>query len=323
VRPWDTFAEPGDPVANSSTEGGGPGRPRLSVIVAASNDGALLARCVDALAAQAHSDAVEVLIARDAGRFDDVDRIALDRRIAGLRWIEAPPGTTVPRLRGLGIAQARADLIAMIEDDCVVADGWCRAAIATAGEPAAVGGAVEPGSYRRPLDWAVYFCEYGRFMLPLPSGPGAPLTGNNVVYSRLALMGLPDAVRTDFREAFVHATWQKAGIPTRVSESLVVRNINRWSLRHVTTVPFHHGRAYAAERFGARQAPVRVALAVLALGLPLLKLVRIAAGTLKRRRLTGRLLVAFPWAMIFVGSWSFGEILGCLAGPGDSPSRWR
>jgi len=27
--------------------------------------------------------------------------------------------------------------------------------------------------------------------------------------------------------------------------------------------------------------------------------------------------------MIFVGSWSAGEILGCLAGPGDSQSRWR
>jgi hypothetical protein len=229
----------------------------------------------------------------------------------------------VPRLRGLGIAQARADLIALIEDDCVVADGWCRAAIATAGECAAVGGSVEPGPYCKPLDWAVYFCEYGRFMLPLPVGLDAPLTGNNVVYSRQALSDLPDAARLDFREAFIHAAWQRAGTPTRVSESLVVRNVNTWSLRHVTTVPFHHGRAYAAERFGARPAPVRVAVAAVGLGLPFLKLFRLAAGTLSRGRLIGRLLVAFPWAMIFVGSWSAGEILGCLAGPGDSQSRWR
>ncbi len=317
------FAEPGAPVANSSTDTVARRSPRLSVIVAASNAGALLARCVDALSAQAPPDEVEILIVRDAGRFDDVDRTELDRRTPGLRWVDAPRGATVPRLRGLGIAQARADLIALIEDDCVVADGWCRAAIATAGEYAAVGGGVEPGPYQKALDWAVYFCEYGRFMLPLPSGPDAPLTGNNVVYSRHALADLSDAVRLDFREAFVHGAWQRAGIPTTVSESLVVRNINTWSLRHVTTAPFHHGRAYAAERFGARQAPVRVAVAALALGLPLLKLFRIAVGTLSRGRLAGRLLVAFPWAMIFVWSWSAGEVLGCLAGPGDSPARWR
>lgn len=299
------------------------GRPSLSVVVAASNDGTLLARCVDALSAQAHPDEVEIIIARDAGRFDDVARTELNRSTPGLRWVEAPPGATVPRLRGLGIAVARADLVALIEDDCVVADGWCRAAMASAGDCAAVGGSVEPGPYQKPLDWAVYFCEYGRFMLPLPSGPDAPLTGNNVVYSRHALEKLPDAVRLDFREAFIHAAWQQAGIPTKVTESLVVRNINTWSLRHVTTGPFHHGRAYAAERFGARPTPVRLALAALAVGLPLLKLFRIAAGTLSRGRLTGRLLVAFPWAMIFVGSWSAGEILGCLAGPGDSHSRWR
>jgi len=310
-------------VANSSTEVVAPGRPRLSVVVASSNDAGLLARCVGALMAQASPETVEVIVVRDADRFSGVDRTMCDRGGQAPRWIEAPPGTTVPRLRGLGIAQARADLIALLEDDCVVADDWCRAAIGTAGEHAAVGGSVEPGSYAKALDWAVYFCEYGRFMRPLPSGPDAPLTGNNVVYSRRALMDLPDTIRMDFREAFIHAEWQRTGIPTRVSDSLVVRNVNAWSLRHVTSVPFHHGRAYAAGRFGSRSAPVRFAVAGLALALPLVKLFRIAAGTLSRRRLVGRLLVAFPWAMIFVGSWSAGEILGCLAGPGDSQSRWR
>jgi len=293
------------------------------VIVASSNNGCVLAQCVDALSAQAHPDEVEIIIARDASRSGDVERAELNRRSPGLKWIDAPPGTTVPRLRGLGIAHANAELIALIEDDCVVADGWCRAAIATAGADAAVGGGVEPGDYRKALDWAVYFCEYGRFMLPVPSGPDAPLTGNNVVYARRALAGLPESERMDFREAFVHAAWQRAGTPTRASDTLVVRNINAWSLRHVTTVPFHHGRAYAAERFGTRTVPIRLGLAALALGLPLVKLVRITSGLLARRRLLGRLLIAFPWAMIFVGSWSAGEILGCLAGPGDSHSRWR
>lgn len=293
------------------------------MIVAALNDGALLTKSVEALALQADPSAVEVIVARDSSRFADVDRARLSNRFPALRWIEAPPGTTVPCLRGLGITAARGSLIAMIEDDCIVDAGWCEAALASAGPYAAVGGAVEPGPYRRRIDWAVYFCEYGRFMLPVPPEDAAPLPGNNVVYARQALLDLPESERMDFRDAFVHCGWQAAGIPTRVVGTLVVRNSNAWSLRHVTTVPFHHGRAYAGQRFARRSGVQRTALAVLALGLPFVKLVRTAAGTLSRRRFVGQLVLALPWMLVFAGSWSAGEMLGCLTGPGDSPSRWR
>lgn len=308
---------------SSTTESPARASLQLSVVVASSNHGALLKTCIEALAAQADPATVEIIVARDAERFADVDRSGLASRFPALRWIEAPAGTTVPRLRGLGIAAARGPLVAMIEDDCVVDTGWCRGALASPGHFAALGGAVEPGPYRRRLDWAVYFCEYGRFMLPVPSGGAAPLPGNNVVYAQRALSELPEAGRMDFRDVFIHAAWQAAGVPTGVTGDLVVRNVNSWSPRHVTTVPFHHGRAYAAQRFGARGAAVRTGFAVLAIGLPAVKLLRTIAGTLSRRRLLGQLALALPWMLVFAGSWSAGEILGCLAGPGDSPSRWR
>lgn len=296
---------------------------RLSVVVAALNHGGLLNPCVEALAAQADSSAVEIIIARDSARFADVDRAGVSNLFASLRWIEAAPGTTVPCLRGLGIAAARGHMVAMIEDDCVVEDGWCEVALASAGQSAAVGGAVEPGPYRRRIDWAVYFCDYSRFMLPISTADSVPLPDNNVVYARQALLDLPEGERMDFRDEFVLARWRTAGIPTRIVGNLVVRNINSWSMRHLTSVPFHHGRAYAAQRFGARSAALRVGVALLALALPLVKMLRIAAVTLSRRRLAGQLALAMPWVAISAVSWSAGEMLGCLAGPGDSPSRWR
>lgn len=293
------------------------------MVIASSNDGAILARCVDALAAQASSGDVEIIVVRDSTRVAGVDRAGILASAPGLQWIAAPPQSTVPRLRGLGMAASRGDLIAMLEDDCVVAADWCQAAVTTIGSNSALGGAVEPGPYRRALDWAVYFCEYGRFMLPLPSTPGPALTGNNVVYLRRALEALPEDSRREFREVFVHAAWHLAGIPTQVTGALVVHNINTWTWRHVTSGPFHHGRAYAAQRFSASSAMNRVAFSLMAIGLPLVKLLRITAGTLSRRRLTSRLIQAMPFMLVFVISWSAGEMLGCLRGPGTSPARWR
>ncbi len=293
------------------------------MVIASSNDGTLLERCLDALVAQADPGSVEIIIVRDAGRFGDVRRAESTEPVQNVQWIEAPPGSTVPLLRGLGIAAARADLVALLEDDCLVAPGWCRAAANSGNRVAAVGGAVEPGPYRRTLDWAIYFCEYGRFMLPVPSAGPAPLPGNNVVYRRWALDDLPETVRTEFREVFVHTAWQLAGVPTRVDGSLVVHNVNTWSLPDVTSDPYHHGRAYAAGRFGARSAPFRTVVALLALALPVVKLLRIVGGTVSRGRLIGPLALAVPWMLVFVTSWSLGEMAGCLAGPGESPARWR
>jgi hypothetical protein len=293
------------------------------VVIASSNPAALLEQCLAALAPQVASTETEVIVVRASGRADSIDKQRWSGSMPLLRWIDAPEHSTVPRLRGLGLAAARAERIALLEDDCIVAADWCRQALSLEGPAVATGGAVEPDSYDRTLDWAVYFCEYGRFMRPLVNSPGAPLTGNNVVYTRAAFTRLPPESLSEFRETFVHAAWQRAGVPTTVTDRLVVTNVNRWQPRHVTSVPFHHGRAYAAERFAQRSGVSRLGFAILAIGLPLLKSARIVGETLSRKRLLGRLVAAFPWILVFVTSWSAGEFAGCLWGAGSSPSRWR
>jgi hypothetical protein len=220
------------------------------------------------------------------------------------------------------MAAAGAPLIAMLEDDCVVESGWCREALALTAVAAATGGAVEPAPYLRAMDWAIYFCEYGRFMLPATADTRA-LPGNNVVYSRWALAGLPEVMRAEFHDVFVHDGWRDAGVPTQVTDRLVVRNVNSWSPQHLTSVRVHRGRAYAARRVGPRTFPVRAAIALLTVVMPVVKVLRIVRATAARGRWTGRLVLALPWMFVFMGSWSAGEILGCLAGAGSSPSHWR
>jgi len=300
-----------------------PTSPQLSVVIASTNDGALLIRCLEALTADADPARVEVLVARDTARTDGLDGTGVRERFPAVRWIDAPPGSTVPRLRAIGIGESRGEIVGLLEDDCVVRPGWCPAAIrAHVGPDLAIGGAVEPGPYAKALDWGVYFCEYGRFMLPVRKASHPPLPGNNVTYKRRALTELsssPDG----FQEVFAHAAWQRAGLKTSATPALVVWNVNAWSLRHVTVLPYHHGRGYAAKRFRNKSFGLRVVIAVMALGLPVLKTCRIVASTVSRRRLIGQLLAALPWVLVFTASWSVGESVGSLFGPGSSPSRWR
>jgi hypothetical protein len=301
------------------------------VVVASSNRAALLLRCVDALSGgpegtprRGQTVPLEILVVRDPAR-PDLDWAGARRRFPQVRWIEAPPDSTVPRLRGIGIEAATASLIALIEDDCLVHGDWSSAAIAAHGHDrlAAVGGAVEPGPYRRGLDWAVYFCEYGRFMLPLRNAGALPPPGNNVVYRADSLRALPAEVRRELQEVFVDAAWRRQDVRTGVSETLVVVNVNSWTARHLLAVPYHHGRAYAGARFGGRTRVSRWLVALLALSLPIVKTARIIVSVVSRGRRRRRLLHALPWIVLFNISWSTGEVMGCVLGPGSSPSRWR
>jgi hypothetical protein len=297
---------------------------RLSVVVVSFCTADILERCLDALMAHAASADVELLVVRviDSHGRSIVD--AAGQLFARATFTQAPAGTTVPQMRALGIAACRGEAVALLEDDCVVQPGWREAALTlTAGPYVALAGAVEPGPYTRRLDWAVYFCEYARFMLPVPSSGSPPLPGNNMVSRRAALMQPSVRIDGGFQEVFAQSRWLQSGQMTGGSSQLVVRNINRWPSRQLTSVPFHHGRAYAANRFADRPAGARLPFALITIALPFVKVARLLRETTSRGRLTGRLCQAMPWVLLFTASWSLGEAIGCLTGPGRSAARWR
>jgi len=283
----------------------------------------VLTQCLDALTAQAAGLDVEVIVVRDAGHQDTSD---VKSRFSHVRWIDPPARATVPEMRQLGMRACQGDIVALLEDDCVVDPAWCLAVIeAHASDDAAIGGAVEPGRYGRALDWAVYFCEYGRFMLPLrpQANIALALAGDHVTYKRAALHETLSDLADGFIDMFVHTSWANARVPMRTEETLVVRNVNSWSLRHVTMVPYHHGRAFAGERFSGRSAWFRAVMTCLAPALPPLKIGRVVADAMSRKRYRWRLLYALPWIVVFMTSWSLGEAIGCASGPGASLSQWR
>ena len=298
--------------------------PRLSVVVVSFNAPALLRQTLASVASETDGADAVLFVVAAAERAAAVGACTRDFPAATL--IEAPAAATVPQMRALAFARCRGAVVALLEDDCVVEPGWFEAVLAAHRSPdVAIGGAVEPGPYRRGLDWAVYFCEYGRFMRPLRPQPAIALAlaGNHVTYKRATLGPALPTSGEGFYDMFVHTAWAEAHMPMRAEENLVLRNINSWTLRHVTTVPYHHGRVYAAQRFGGMPAWRRRGVGCLALALPVLKTGRVARDTLSRKRMVGRLVQALPWIVIFMTSWSIGEAIGCVRGAGRSAAEWR
>ncbi len=304
--------------------------PALSVIVVSCRGGALLERCLTSLGTPTVPDAVEVIVA-EPGEAPGRNTERLKHRFPGIAWACDPRAQTVPELRSLGIARSRGAIVALLEDDCVVGDAWCATVVtAHQTEFAAIGGAVEPGDYATALDWAMYFSEYGRFMLPLPKGPARDLPGTNVSYKRSVLQSLPDGAVSDprqmgrgFYETFVHTALSRAGRRIATDPSLVVYNMNTWTAPEVLGARFHHGRGYAAMRVAGQPVGRRLPFLLVAAILPALQVVRTVREAVTRRRYLGQLGRALPWIVVLSISWATGEFLGYLLGPGGSLSRWR
>jgi hypothetical protein len=300
--------------------GATPARPTLSVVVVSFNPPPLLDRSLSALATQ---EAVSEIVVVRTG-IADAAMAPSRSRAAHAKWIEGN-GAAIPHLRRLGVESSSGDVVALIEDDCLVGDGWADAVLrAHQGAEVAIGGAVEPGAYRRALDWAAYFCDYVRFMLPLPTDRTGALAGNNVSYKREIVPELLAMTRADgLQEVFVHQAWHEQGKPMRADAGIVVRNEHRWSPTDVSSVPFHHGRAFGGRRASAWSTTRRVAFAAAAAALPLLHVARISQRVLSSRRADLPLVRALPWVGVFGVSWAAGECLGYLAGPGNSLEKWR
>jgi hypothetical protein len=63
--------------------------------------------------------------------------------------------------------------------------------------------------------------------------------------------------------------------------------------------------------------------ALLSAALPALKAARLAAEVISRQRYGSQFFLSLPWIMIFLTSWSLGELWGYAAGPGGSAEQWR
>src|SRR5262249_59597571 len=95
-------------------------------------------------------------------------------RFPGGRPSGAPAVPSLPKLRGLGMAAARAPVVGVLDGWCLVGDGWIAEAIRVHRErpELVVGGGVEsaPSERRSFVAWATYLFDHWECVRPFLNG---------------------------------------------------------------------------------------------------------------------------------------------------------
>jgi hypothetical protein len=302
--------------------------PVLSVVVVIASDTTSradtshLGPCLDSLMHQTNAPPMEILVPHHPF----VDGIASMReRYPGVRFLEVSdlrtftgcPGSREhhDELRARGVGLARGRIVALTEDHGVPAADWAACLVEGHRRPfAAVGGAIE-NAIDRPLNWAVFFCDFLRYQNPLPDGETAAVSDANVAYKRAALESIRPLWQEVFHETSVNRALRARGEKLTFAPGAVLyQRRHGLSFRRALQERYVWGRSYGATRARLAGAAPRLFWSVFAPGLSVLILARMTLSACKKRRTLPQFLRALPLTTALVVSWSCGELTGYWTG---------
>jgi glycosyltransferase involved in cell wall biosynthesis len=291
--------------------------PLVSVVIACVNGMPSIGECIDHLSDQEGDIPAEIIVADRCG---EPVRREIRQRYPQVVLIEADAHATIPKLRAMGMALAKGKMIAILEDHCNVSRTWMEVVrrAQAAGEQA-IGGAVENGATDRVVDWAVYFCEYARFMLPVARGRVQEITGNNSVYDRRLLERIGPELKEEVWESFLHQKMREMGVPFYSDPELLVSHKKEFGYGYFWSQRYHYSRSFAGMRMAG--APIWKRLAVAGASgvlLPPLLLWRMFKSVRAKGRLGAQFARSLPVIGTFLVPWAWGEVVGSLMGPGRS-----
>jgi hypothetical protein len=294
----------------------GPDTPSLSVVIPSVNGWDDLEGCLAAVTAQGNGIRVEVLVADRVGA---PVRERVRARFPAVRLLEAPPGTSIPRLRALGFAAATAPVVGVIEDHVLVPTDWAERMLgAHEGGAPVVGGAVENAATDRLVDVAVFLCEYNHCLVPPPAGPADWLTGNNVTYRRALLERFAGVIALEGWENVLHDALRHGGIPLTSRPDIVVRHKKHFTVWGYASQRFLYSRSFAGSRVRGAGPARRAAFGAAAFLLPPILLARMARNVRRSGRYARELALGLPLLLVWTGAWAAGEVVGYWFGAGDA-----
>ncbi|MFN0181506.1 MAG: glycosyltransferase family 2 protein [Gemmatimonadales bacterium] len=311
--PMDVAAEGVEVTTAAGATGPASGSGRPSVVIASCRDRALLSRAVDAVRAQVEAHGAELVIVRAGGA---ADVAAVRERCPNARVVSAPLDAGIPRLRGLGLAAAVGDPVAMTEDHCVPAPDWLdRLLVHTRRGVHVVGGGMANRPGTGPVAWGAYLADYGFYSHARPSGTTAvPLmTAANIAYRREVVPEVAEWCGSGAWENVVHDRLAAAGRALHFAPEARMFHDHRYRFREFCRDRYDHGWDYARARLTEDRSARRWLLLPLAAALPPLLLWRIARAAGNED--PWQFLRALPVTTAFLVSWAAGEAAGYWRGP--------
>jgi hypothetical protein len=270
-----------------ATAGDDARRPALTIVVAAASGEAGVHDTVAALAGQLDDD-IEIVV-------------------------EARPGALVPGLWAEGVRRARGELVGLLSGDAVPDPDWVQRTVELHRDgTAAAGGPIEPGPGLGATDWAVYFCRYAAYGLPLLATEHIEIPGDNASYRGDVLRAHAPAYAGGFWEPFVHRALREDGRSLRMATTRIVRFRAGTDAASFRRQRFAHGRHHGELRSVGLPRGRILLEATTAPLVPVLMTARAGRAVFRRRRHRLRFLAATPLLLWFYGWWAAGELTGRL-----------
>ncbi len=289
----------------------------LSIIVAAGRSIERLDKLLSELAPQLVGTTTDVIVSSCC---DDASIAGLKTKYPSIVFLSAGARASLPLLLGRGIAQAKGQILAITDSSCHVDHNWLSAicdAHKAISSPV-IGGAVELFRASSLGDWAIYFCDYGQFMLPVTTGVSIEVPGNNFSFKRSAVGDLRAFERTGFWKTYWCQKLQREGFQLTLTPTIVVSSEKSMTLSAHLFHRFQYGRCFAGMRLSEISFPWRIIYTFGSLVLPFLLFARIAKRVVPKKRHLKEFLLSSPLVFLAVVVWSVGELCGYLLGQANS-----
>ncbi len=302
--------------------------PALSVVVAIVSDTVErpnvlhLRGCLRALAGQQSAPAMEIIVPH-LPEVDGLEELRAEFpqvRFVAVSDLQHYTGRAGSRehhneLRARGVDAAQGQIIALVEDHGVAERDWAACMMEAHHESfAGIGGPIENG-IGRPLNWAIYFCDFVQYHRPVAAGNTDAISDANVAYKRAALQSMRPVWVEMFNELTVNSHLRSRGQTLGMSPLPVVKQ-QRQRLRAGAALKerFIWGRSYGAARVRGATISRRLALTAIGPLIPLLLLMRIVITVLRKRCLLGALARGLPFTVALTMAWGCGEMAGYISG---------
>ncbi|MGH9802055.1 MAG: hypothetical protein ACRD82_16960 [Blastocatellia bacterium] len=299
----------------------------LSILVTVVSGKAGVRRCLEALRPQVQAITAEIIVPYDAWspevgelktEFPEVCfHLISDLGAAASADISSHQHRLYDRRRAVGLSLVRGRLIAMTEDLAVPAPDWIGQIMsAHKNQPYSVIGGTIDNAIDRPMNWALYYCDFGRFGSPLPARNAGFVSDINVSYKREAIESVRDIWREAYHETTVHWAMRERGIELRLDPRLkVYQHRPPMTFAKAFRERIEWGRVFAETRIGAIGFPRGIFFILAVPLLPAVLLARVAKHMLRQRRTFSQMVAALPLAAGLLIGWAWGELSGYMSGP--------
>jgi hypothetical protein len=290
---------------------------RLSIVIATTHPWPEIRETLESLREQAAAHEAEILVVDgDGAGFPETEA----RRHPNVRVLKRP-GASVFALRAHGISQSRGEVVAITEDHCRVPPDWCARILDAHRrhpEAAAIGGAVENGATSTLVDWANFALVFSPFMPPIQDGDSETIALQaNISYKRRVLPSDPGGL--GMMEMLFNQELLQRGERLVADGGILVHHHQSRGFLRTCASHFHNGRSIAGFRLADLTGLERLARIGSTAILPPFLLWLTLRNINAKGRLRGELLASVPLVAPLTICHAAGELIGYLAGPGDSP----